>query len=622
MNKKNSKGVVERHLKQIQAKVRRPGIDRLRGIQTFKASFADTHFFDGFKKLFPLRASLHDYHGTPFPKYASQLFSNKAPRNPVQAYREILWAIARCSQFSDEISDFLTIRAEFESAVLKNNFQNAARSLREIEDRFGKSIWLYQNIISSAYISGSTQEPGVLAKQVVDEVKNTPILNLLVYYIRKRIEGAVLREKLGREIESHINSTFLSSYYQKKIFDVADSSDAAVTALLFLDAQASIIDHYDSLILSLQAAVADSMFVDEMTKVIKPALRQLHRKTRDRRLLGVLHLMGDDLGATSNDLDARRAQSIELYTIGEYDQCVGITKEILEEHPEDSPIRILYVKALVSLGRRPPSTNDLSSEINDNLYNVLAVTDQFFRSTHAIMVLSDRFLDHHWMLYLRVAVHYEVSAEQEKPIPAWMRDMYVRDPNLTPFLAMTLSSEDRVRFLSNCRLQEAYPHTLQLVSDFFSDDDSDTNNISPRSARYRARGSLVRKNYKRAFELYFLAAENEKNIAAKLKSLGGASLALMLDGQHHLAVDTLVDAYLNYQQAPILLPFHSLSHRLAEVDEWPNTIKLGILFHLANLFDEEGDLSRQRLAFEKFCTDNAITSPTDLMKREAEYGRE
>lgn len=602
----------------LQAKIRRPA-SRFIGIDQFRQIVEDADFAQTYRAIFPHKLSLQDFHGPAFPKSANQIFASKAPKQPTNAYKEILWTLSRCLQFAPQLKQFSDYRELYEKAVLLNDYSAAINLLNLIEQEFGKSIWLYQNRIASAHISQSESAPSEAATLILDEVKNNSILHPLMHYIRRRMESATPRDKLKTEISSQIKSELYSSYFRSKVLNTTDSSEAAVRSLLFIDAQASIIDHYMSLVLVLQAATSDQMLTDEMIAWILPTLCRLFDTTQDRRLLGVLNVYGKYLDLPY-DTCSERASAIEAYTDGDYQKCELHALNVLSVDPLDSAIRLLHVKAQVAMDKPRLNTLSLCGEIHSHIHNILSANKEFYPSVHALIVLGDRFIDHHWMLYIKAAILYEIGAEERGRTPRWMRDVFVREYYMSPFCALTLGTDKATAALDAFNVSGKYPKTIQLVKNIIECKTENIAVITSQQAKYIARELLAQKQFKEAVEYYKVAATNESRGAARLRSLGGQSLALMLDKQYKNAFNIVVDAFLDNPHAPLLLPLDELVAQLPEADQWPNTISLGIALSLASQYVSDGDLSKLRLAFEKFSEENGIATPTALVERVDEFG--
>ncbi|MEO6278857.1 hypothetical protein [Roseateles sp.] len=603
----------------IQAKIRNPA-KRYLGIYHFRELMPEGEYFSAYRKIFPLKGSLQDYHGPAFPRSASQLFSSRTPREASNAVREMLWGLARATVFSQEIADFLTQRVLFEKAILRSDYESASAVLDGIESAFGKSIWLYQNRIACSYISPRDSAPAEMARKTLEEVHLNGRLHVLVYFIAKRAEGANLRDKIREDIAESVQSPIYKSYYQAKVFDLVTSSEQAVSSRLFVDSQASVIDHYESLVHCLQAATSDDMLPAELTSPILKAVNRLYRETSDSRLGGVVTMLGGPVNFNALSLrHATRAQSIERYTAGDYPACKSLTKGLLDEDPTDGAMRVLYVKACVALDEALTGSENIGELVNQHLFSVLSAGAAFFKGAHNLFILADRFADHCWALYLRVVVMYEITPEQDKNVQDWMRDMFTRDPYTTPFTALCMVAPEREAVIEKLKTAGKFPITSALVEDVIGSKCS--NKLDIRVARYRARFLLVQKCYVEATALYIRVVESDTRAAVKLRCAGGAALALMLDGKYLEAVDMVVGAYMNSPDAPTLLPTTRLVECLPDIDLWPNSICMGILLSLDQQVNgEPGDMSIPRLAFERFCTENEIYTPFQLLARSDQFG--
>lgn len=609
---------VNRLIAAYRADIQRPG-RRYATISKFRASIPEEYYFLAYRSLFFLKNSLQDYHGAAFPRSPNQLFSNATPKQPVNAYRELLWAIARCFAFSAQLSDFVDAKNSFEIHILMGRYEDALASLRGIEEKFGKSVWLYQNMLATSFTSSADSDSVEMSKSILEEVKDNGVLVALLHYIQRRIEGATLRDQLRTELHANIESDVLRNYFLAKVLDTVRSDDTVVSNLLFLDSQSSLIDHYSSLIQALQAAVSDQKINTDADSCITSALVKLYAAIPDRRILGILAGLGhphpDSVSATPF-----RQKSIEAYTNGDYENAISFSEAVLECSPLDSAMRLLNVKASVALGKTPVQGDGMVGAVNANLFNILSANDGFFGSAHALLMMADRFFDHNWMQFIRVAVYYEIGSEQDKVYQTWMRDQCIRDICLSPWVVLTLRPDRAKKIVDFLDFSGCYPSTIGLVKRVLMCRDEELENLSPREARYMAREALAVKDYKKASRLYAHGAQGEYRHAVKLRALGGAALAELLDNQFQSAVETLVQAYIECPNAPTILPVGEIVDMMPDIDRWPNIISLAMLFNLALQMGDGGDLSKTRLAFEKFCEENNILSPKDLAARASEFG--
>lgn len=616
---KKNKSRSQKTLAMLKADIQRPN-KRYAAIHQFRTSMPEEFYFSTYKSIFGIKNSLNDYHGSPFPKKADQIFGNGTPKRPVSAYRELLWAVARCITFHEELKAFVQLKEAFEVSILMGEHADAIKHLTSVKDSFGKSIWLYQNMLAAAFSSAEDNAPADMSKEIAEDVKDNPVLGGLLHFMQRRIEGATLRDQLRSDLIGNVESEVLRNHFLARVVDIASSKDVLVSNLLFVDAQSSLIDHYSSLIHALQAAVSDQKITVESGSCIVSGLGRLYELTRDKRLLGILSGLGaphiDSLASIKH-----REAAIEAYTQASYEEALDLAESVLQMTPLDSAIRLLFVKAHVALGRTIDSTTGMIGEIHRNLFNVLSANESFFVSAHALVMLADRFYDHNWMQFVRMAVFYEIGSEQDDLHQLWMRDQCVRDIHLSPWLALTVRADRAEKVAAFLEASKSYPKTLQLVKLILSTNGQHSVQLSSREARYMARQELAKKNYKKASDLYIESTRGEHRAAVKLRSLGGAALAQILDGQLATSVETLIQAHLECPNALTILPVRELVEKMPEIDQWPNVISLSMLFNLSLQMHDTEDLSKTRLAFEKFCEDNSIFSPKDLAARLEEFGR-
>lgn len=115
----------------LQASIRN-SVTRHQGIDRFRSGVKEAEF-ETYRTLFPLKASLQDFHGPAFPRLAKQLISSRFPKQRVTALREILWAISRSLQFTDDLKTYIAAKERYEAAILQNEYESAVAYLEEIE---------------------------------------------------------------------------------------------------------------------------------------------------------------------------------------------------------------------------------------------------------------------------------------------------------------------------------------------------------------------------------------------------------------------------------------------------------------------------------------------------------
>ena len=132
---------------------------------------------------------------------------------------------------------------------------------------------------------------------------------------------------------------------------------------------------------------------------------------------------------------------------------------------------------------------------------------------------------------------------------------------------------------------------------------------------------LASGKFDEAAEFYKQSAQDELKPTAKLRALGGAAFSLMKSGKFADAINLAIDAHLDCPNAPTIQPLAEIVNTLPEPHLWPNTIKLSLLLCLTRQVEDETDLNLLRFAFEKFCEENQIFTPTQLHESAEKFGQ-
>lgn len=189
-DKKTSKNnTLNRTIASMQAEIRHSGFDRYRGIHRFRAQADPKTFLQDFRTLFPLKNSLHDFFGPAFPRKVSDIHSNHAPKAATNAHREILWAIGRSLTFHAEIRQFIQHRDELEKQIALDDWESSHLNLSQIDEKFGKSIWWYQNRLAISYLANSPETPFEIAEEITKEIKDNPIVSFAFFSFENELKA-------------------------------------------------------------------------------------------------------------------------------------------------------------------------------------------------------------------------------------------------------------------------------------------------------------------------------------------------------------------------------------------------------------------------------------------------
>ncbi|ABB73852.1 hypothetical protein SAMN05216403_101285 [Nitrosospira multiformis ATCC 25196] len=599
---------------------------RMRGhleIAKLKIQTSVDELFTFFPRIFRQKNALDFVHGPAFPVKPSELFSKPALYQPAGPFNELIWGVCRCLQFSEELKDFTHLREEYERSLLRNSKSKCNEILNVIERKFGCSIWLIQNKIAAAQFWEGIEEARKLGQLYEDECKDHQLMPWIIRFIGKRIEATGLKGYLKTELLrmfGDYSNPILQSYLRAKLFELSHIHTDDVPATLYVEAQSCVIDHYETLVFILQSAARTRAISTGMIPVIEKPLVAIFRRTQDIRLAGVLRGL-DIVPSTVTVYNKQRAELIELYTKGEYPLMAQNSETYLRDFPEDMSIQVMRLKACLQAGISYPDQQGVLKEAFRSLHEVLSLSTNTYSAAFALITLSERFYGHSWVHYLEAVTRYELRPEQAAFPPDPLRDIFIREPHVTPFSAVAANGQAKIKILNDEQLKILFPYTravYDLVSSGQIDEPLPISEI--RKQKYLAVYHLAFGSPIRAAEHFQWLIVNTTGVE-NIRARGGAALALLKLDRISEAVDTTVAAYIENQNVPTLLPIKQVADALKEPADWPRSISTSLLFQLYTLYCGPEKIAQLRYSFELFQVNNRINEPSDLAERIEEFGK-
>jgi len=585
-------------------------------IYDLKRYTSEEDLFTVFPRIFPKQNDLDFVYGPAFPKKLSELFSKPALYSSVDPLQEVVWAICRCLQSSEMLREFSKLREEYERSLLLDLKERCYEILNTVEERFGQSIWLLQNKLAAAQFWEGIEETRKIVQGYEEECKDHWIMGSILWFIGKRVEATGVKGYLKGElskITDNIQIPELNSYLRVKIFELPNIATKDVSATLFFESQTCVIDYYETLISILQAAAKNQTIPEQMISSVEKPLVVLLKRVQDCRIAGIMRGIGfvPNTGITYNE---NRAELIESYTKGDYATMVEKSDQYLRVFPEDMPIQVMRLRSGLRIGVSLPFQHGVLKEAFESLQKVLNASEDVYAAAFDILTLSERFYGHSWVIYLVDAVRYELREEQAAfPTPE-LRSVYVNDPYISPFSAVASNGNAKKDIYNDERLKILFPYTRAVYELVTTGKENKSLLVSKaRREKYLAKYHLAFGNSAQAVVHFQWLITNTIGID-RLRSAGGAALALIKLSRIKEAVDTIVLAYVENQNAPTVLPIEQVTDAVKGPVDWPDSISVPLLFEIYTRYLNEDKLAQLRYAFEQFQTRNQITEPADLLK--------
>lgn len=581
-----------------------------------KANSAPMELFERFPKLINAPQRLLPVHGEPFPRSYKGMFELQAAGTPVGPMNEVVWAICRCLLHSTEITEYVATRNNFESSLLLSKFDQAAEIIISHEQRFGVSLWLAQ-----AWLTLGDNAPLAERQRVQEQFEAAPpksISAFLLHYLSRRAESRGTKRFLKDEVlaKLHDVSDVFRSYAASRVSDVSTANPGELSAYLFFEAQASVVDHYEALITTLQdMATADRLPMTVSAALEKP-VSLLRRRIKDRRLDPLGLAFGCAVEFDSGAKATARAKIFESYFQSGYEDVLLQARDYLTEYDAtDAAMLTLLARAAVRSNSAVPPLSSAHSALCSSLMSVLRLDENSYGEATSIFSTVDVHYGHTWALYLREVVLSCLQQENDKPMIDQMRAISVYDPWISPVTLACTKSTSVKRARASIAISDLYRNTLASVELLYFGTCPGPLGAEISVNRYRAylaRNLLQSGCATDAVEQLNSLLEDAPN-AARYRILTALAMAKAKCGVVDEAVSLLVDAHITNPDVPTSLPLDLVVSGLADAENWPNTIDVPLSFELFNAFSSDARLAQLRFAFERFQELYEIQNPADVV---------
>lgn len=557
-------------------------------------------------------------HGDPLPRTIADLFSKPALYKRAPLLSELIWSICRCISQGTVLRTFSETRLNLELAVLNDDRPSAEHILAEHEARAGQSLWLIQSRLSLARHWSGISELRSITRGLLDEKPNE-LAHLLLFFMSRRIEATSTAESIRSDLAAAvkwIESEELRSYLESKLLLLSDLPNINISGLLLVDAQSSLVDHYESLTLAMQS-LCSAPIPDDVRSALRRPIGTLYELTRDRRLRPVCRALGIGL-SNAPDLARERTAAIEAYSKGSYAQAAEFAQAHCKAHPEDMSIFLLRHKIAAKLKIPYLVEHGILGQLSRNYASILKMDDSSYTGAHELLQLHNIFLGQQWIHYVKAAVMYELQTESTDLPATWLRDIFARDWGLSPFTAFLLPESERKQFLQAAELKQTFPTTSAIFNSlaFGTPPTLDDAVPSTSALKFLARHMLATGQPKSASAAY-AQLKDQGCGAERIRASAGITLAEIALGNLEGAAVELVRTYLDAPHVPTLLPIDELVKAMGKPADWPDNIATPIVFSLYSEFLATDKLAELRFSFEKFQLSNRIASPAAMQALDA-----
>ncbi|MHC8412053.1 hypothetical protein ACYZTR_18580 [Pseudomonas sp. Hz4] len=588
-------------------------------IARLKSEAASNELFTLLNKLSLSQEELTKLKGDAFPPTLDKVFTGPLTGNYGALANELIWGVATLLPSGKKLRGFVGQKQSFELAVISSDKSNAARILDDCHRSFGWSVWYMQNTLAIAQFKDGVEEKRRLTSIYEQQVTHSPLLATMLHYMAKRIEGTAVPGYLQGELASSYEGGAYR-YLKAKIIDMSDADIDTMAFVLSIDSSFSAIDHYESVISTLQNIIVSEELAKTVAPVLTIPVQKLYRSTADRRLVPILIAFGT-LDSALYEIADSKVKFIEAYSQGNYREALGLADTHLSQYADDMGAFVMRVRTEVKCGATAVTCDGILGEVAQHLRNIISLTSDTYSSALSLFTLHDRFFGHSWTNFLKGVVNFELASNQFDHPSIALRRILVLESGPTPFTALLQSCKNNeyhlIRFYIKRKLFSSTIDVFRLAT--YGVANNPTNISEERRRRYLGSYALTKGDFKSAIENFEWLIANSTG-AASMRASAAAAIAYARSGQYFSSVESLVCGYLNWPHAPTVLPLQEIVSRLELPENWPESICLPLVFELYTSYCSNDRMTHLRYAFERFQTDFDVSSPFELKERVSEFG--
>lgn len=345
----------------------------------------------------------------PFPKTIIELKQQSIPLSPaINIYSAIYWEANVLKLFQKELTKFELLRNDFEMNFVNGELINASHILDEIQSSFGYSLWIIENRMLLINHTEGFSELRKFVNIVLDDDNINGLVKLIVDFTSNKIDQNMnskqyeeyMKDKFKELRKLNINPQLLN-YISFKLNCRSIEPISNYYDILSLESDSSIIDRYITF-----KQVAQQIDHKEYQDVFLESVNILDKYVDDIFLRNLQFFYNNKSNIIESKLDKDVNLLLEYYTNSDYDICLKLSYEILNEYPFLIEVCEIYIKSLIRSNQLyKEGKNVFLNNILKNMYNILLKNDKSYESYLVLNKFIYCFSSHHWSATLHDFLH-------------------------------------------------------------------------------------------------------------------------------------------------------------------------------------------------------------------------
>ncbi|WP_316846526.1 hypothetical protein [Pedobacter psychrodurus] len=289
-------------------------------------------------------------YGEPLPKSIDQLGKVNFIKQSLDFIDEINWSFLSIRKYKDQINEFISLKIQFEKAILNGDYVLADETLIKIDEEICVSLWSIENRMLLQQLQGGLEKNKEYLTSI--NAKHQNFILVLADFFSKRAESELLVSRYSQEVKNYNAKWVLTHgsnnaeyyYFKTSYFDCEKYEDLAFVNAV--DFRNSIIDRYLTLIKVLQTKICQKLNEDEV-EPFKARLYYLLKKVKDPLVNNMLRYFEPDHYLVDYKLNIEALNILDLYSKGDYGEVIFRGGKFLKANPHCFEIYIAYCKSFI-----------------------------------------------------------------------------------------------------------------------------------------------------------------------------------------------------------------------------------------------------------------------------------
>lgn len=319
------------------------------------------------------------------PNNIQELFQAKTLSHTGNLEGEIAWYVRSLLKYSGQINEFIKLEEQFQKKILFDNYEEATVILKKIDTEICYSFWSIENMFSIEQVKNGTESNWQLLKKTNDGIIS-PYVLFFNHFFSKKAEKDITILQYKRDLENSLNNTN-SSIVESTFFKLGNfypDNYSDFSSIIHSESKSSIIDKYILLI----DLISEISTHDEYKNLSELVIKDLVKHGfKDKRIIRLAEC--NNLIEQFEDFNIDILDLFELYSYGDYKECIAESIILLKKYPESIEIYETYIKCLLELDLEFSKTN-VSMIIDDvlsNLYSLYKKNNDFYESKENLLKL-------------------------------------------------------------------------------------------------------------------------------------------------------------------------------------------------------------------------------------------